>query len=68
MIILASEDFVVQSTYHNTKDNCPGHIVIGLDMIIPINLIAYWRYIHQQKQAQIDEDVISEKTNIIKQD
>ena len=34
-------------------------------MIIPIKLIADWRYIRQNKQAQIEKDVIRKKSNQI---
>ena len=36
----------------------PSQLVFGRDMILPINNLANWRFIHQHKQAQIEEDLI----------
>ena len=48
-----------------TKGNIPGQLVFGRDIILPINNIADWRYLHQLKHAQIDKDAICENTTII---
>ena len=53
MGILATEDFAVQSMYQPTKQNIPGQLFFGKDMILPINHIANWRHIRQRKQRQI---------------
>ena len=37
-------------------------------MILPRNHVANWRYICQRKQAQIEKDVIREKSTRIKYD
>ena len=58
MGILAAEAFAVQSTRNRTKNKIPGKIVFCRDMILPINHVADWRYIHHYKQTQIDKDVI----------
>ena len=50
MRILAAADFAVQNKYHRTKQKIPGQLFFGQDMVLPINHIANWRYIHQQKQ------------------
>ena len=46
MGILAAASFAEQSTYHRIKEKIPGQLVFGRDMILPINIVAYWRYIH----------------------
>ena len=51
MGILAASAFLVQSTYHRTKQKIPGQLVFGLDMILPINRVANLRFIRQRKQA-----------------
>ena len=62
MVILAAEDLAVQSTYHRNKKGIQVQLVFGQDMILPINNIENWRYIHQQKQTQIEKDVIRENS------
>ena len=57
--------FAVRSTYHSTKQQIPGEILFGIDMILPINHVADWRYIRQRKQTQIDKDIIWENTTTI---
>ena len=51
MGILASAAFAVQSTYHKTKLKIPGQLFFGIDMILPINHIAYCGSIHKCKQT-----------------
>ena len=63
--ILAASTFAVQSTYHRTKDKIPCQMVFGRDMILKINLIADWRYIHQSKKTKINKDFICEKSTRI---
>ena len=65
MGILAAAAFTLRSKYHMTKRKSPGHIVFGRDMIVPMNNITDWIYTRQRKQAQIDKDVIQEKTTKI---
>ena len=68
MGILAALAFAVQSIYHKNKDKSPGQLVFGRDMILPINHVAYWRYIRQRKQTQINKDINHENTTIIDHD
>ena len=68
MGILAAEAFVVQSIYHKKKDKSTGQIVFGRDMILPINHVAYWRYICERKQTQINKDINHENTTRIDHD
>ena len=68
MAILAAAAFAVQSTYHRTKEKSPGQLVFGRDMILPINCVADWRYIRQQKKSQIDKDITCENTTITDND
>ena len=51
MVILASAALAVQSTYHRTKQKNPGQLIFGRDMILPLNHLANWISICQQKQA-----------------
>ena len=53
MRIIAAAVFEVQSMYHKIKDNIPGQIYFGRDMILLIKHVADWRYICQSKQTQI---------------
>ena len=64
MGILAAEAFVVQSMYHSTK-NITGQLVFGIDMTLPINHAADFRYIHKHKQTQLEKDTIRENTTRI---
>ena len=50
MGILNAAAFAVQSTYHSTKYKSLGQLVFGIDMILPTNHIADWRYIRKRKQ------------------
>ena len=51
MGILAAADFAVRSTYHCNKGKSPGWLVFGQDMILPMIIIAYCKYMRQHKQA-----------------
>ena len=55
MGILATAAFAVQITYHWTKQKSPGKLVLGQDMILPIDYIANCRCVRQRKQAQIEK-------------
>ena len=68
MGILAAAVFVVRSTYYTTKGTIPVQIVFYRYMIVPIAHVAYWRYILQRKQTQIDNYIIRENANIIDHD
>jgi hypothetical protein len=48
--ILSATAFAVQSTFHMTLQNTPGHLVFGHDMILNVKHIANWEYICAQKQ------------------
>ena len=63
--ILTAEAFTVRSTYHRTKEKSLGSLIFIGDMILLINHVAYWRYIRQHKQPQINKDVNRENTTII---
>ena len=65
MGILEAADFSVQSTYHRIKDNSPGQIVFGQDIIIPVKDVVYWKLIRKQKKAQIEKDVTTHPKTII---
>ena len=65
MGILATAYFAVRYVYHRTKVKSPGQLVFGRDMILRINHVAYWRYIHQHKQAQIEKYTIRENSTRI---
>ena len=56
---------MVKSTYYRTNGKSPGHMVLGLEMILPKNHVEYCRYIFQCKQTQIEEDLINKKTTRI---
>ena len=58
IVILATSYFVVQITYHWTKQKSPGQLVFGRAMILPIDHIVNWRYMLQRKQAQPEKGVI----------
>ena len=62
LFLLGKEIISVRSTYHTNKGKSTCQIVFGRDMILPINHLADWRYIHQIKKAQIDKYVIRENT------
>ena len=68
MGILAAADFAAQCTYYRTKENPPGQLVFGRDMITPINHVADWRYTCQRKKTQINKDVDCENTTRIDYD
>ena len=68
MGILAAAAFAVLSTYHMNKCKSRGQLVLGWDMILPINHVEDWRYISQRKQTQIYNDVIRKKTTRIDHD
>ena len=55
MEILVAAALVVRPTYHRAKGKSPGRLVFGRYMILPINHIAYLRYIRQSKQYQIEK-------------
>ena len=50
------------------KFKSTGHMFLGRDMILPINHVAYWRYIGHHKQTQIEKYGICENYNRIKYD
>ena len=52
MGILAAAAFAVRSTYHRTKCQILGILILGQDMILPINHIENWRLIRQLKQEK----------------
>ena len=52
---VASSAFAVQITYCHNKQKSACQLVFERDMILPINHIANWRHIHQQKQRQIEK-------------
>ena len=68
MGILVAMAFAVRDTYHRTKQKSRVQLVSGRDMILPINHLANWRLIRQRKQAQIDKDVIREKSTRVDYD
>ena len=55
-------------TYQRTKGKSTGQMVFGLDIILPIKNVAYWIYICQCKQEQIEKGVIREKKTRINYD
>ena len=65
MGILAAAALEVLSTYQRNKGKCPGQLLFGCDMILPINHIADWKYILQSKQAQIEKYAIYENSTRI---
>ena len=68
MGILAKSAFMVQITYHRTKQKIPVQLIFGRDMIIPINYIENFRYIRQRKHTQIEKCVIRENPTRIDYD
>ena len=50
MVILMASDFVVQRTFHHTKQKSLCQLVLGRDMILPMSHIENLRYIRQHKQ------------------
>ena len=68
MGILAAEAFVVQSTYHRTKQKFQSNSFLSKDMILPINNISNWRHTRQQKQRQIEKFKIRENSTQIDYD
>ena len=68
MVILAVSAFAVRPKYHRNKYKRPGQLVFCRDMILPINHVADWRYIHQRKKTQINKYVTRKKTTRIDQD
>ena len=62
------------SSFHNTtyvpqdEKKCASKLVFGRDIIIPINHISDWRYIHHRKQTKINKDVYRENTTRIDHD
>ena len=68
MGILVAMAFAVRDTHHRTKQKSRVQLVSGRDMILPINHLANWRLIRQRKQAQIDKDVIREKSTRVDYD
>ena len=65
MGILASTAFVVRSMYHSTKQKIPVQLVFGQEVILPINHVADWGYIHYHKQTQIDKNILLENNTRI---
>ena len=65
MVIIAAVAFTVQSTYHMTKQQSPGQLLFGQDMILPISCLDYWIYIRHRKHAQIDKGVVLKNNTII---
>ena len=68
MGILAVEAFALHYTYHTNKGKSTCLLVFGRYMILTINHVADWIYIHQRKQAQIDKYVIHENNTRIDND
>lgn len=54
--ILNTVRFAIRSTYHTTLKATPGQLVFGRDMIFPIQFIADWQAIKENKQALIDKN------------
>ena len=51
--------------YHSMKEKSLGQLFFGRYIILPINHVAYWRYIRQRKQTQINKGVNRENTTRI---
>ena len=62
VVIVAAAALAVRYMYHQTLKKSPSQLVFGRDMILPINNLANWRFIHQHKQAQIEEDLIQKNS------
>ena len=57
-MILAEDNFTVQSTHQMTKATRTGQKVSGEDTTLPIIYIEDWKYICQRKQGQIEKCTI----------
>jgi hypothetical protein len=45
--------YVVRSTFHTTLKATPGQLVFARDMVLPINFMADWGAIEQQRQKKM---------------
>ena len=68
MGILAVAAFTVHSTHHRTKQKIPGQLVLGRDMILLIDPLAYWRYMRQRGKTQIEKEAIHKNSKIMDHD
>ena len=68
MGILSEAAFVVCSMYHLNNGKSLVQLVFGRYIILPINHIADWKYIHQNKQAQIGKKTNPRKNTRIGHD
>jgi hypothetical protein len=51
--ILASATYAIRSTFHTTLKATPGKLVFGRDMVLPIQFMADWGAIEQQRQKEM---------------
>lgn len=52
---LTAAAFAIRSTHHTTLQASPAQLVFGRDMFLPINFVADWTRIQQQKKKKIEE-------------
>jgi hypothetical protein len=65
---LASPAYVIRSTLHTTLKATPGHLVFGRDMVLPINFMADWGEIEQQRQKEMGRNNRRENASRISHD
>jgi hypothetical protein len=52
-LFLASDAYAICSTFHTTLKAKLGQLVFGRDMVLPINFMADWGGIEQQRQKEM---------------
>jgi hypothetical protein len=50
---LSSDAYAIRSTFHTTLKETPGQLVFGRDMVLPIQFMADWEAIEQQRQKEM---------------
>jgi hypothetical protein len=64
----ASAAYAIRSTFHTTLKATPGQLVFGRDMVLPIELMADWGAIEQQRQKEMGHKNRRENSSRISHD
>jgi hypothetical protein len=54
---LASAAYTIRSTFHTTLKATPRQLVFGRDMVLPIEFMADWGAIEQQRQKEMGNEL-----------
>jgi hypothetical protein len=65
---LSSAAYAIRSTFHTTLKATPGQLVFGRDMVLPIQFMADWGAIEQQRQKEMGRNNRRENASRISHD